>query len=196
MNRNKQQILVETAGKLFREYGFASVSVERICRESAVSRPTFYKYFDGKSGIVQEVVTVQKNRVRAELEAVLAQPNGLETVAETFFRLQRESFDELYSDAFLRDIASNTDLSLERFFVALNEEKYRFMHGFFQTMQQRGLIRTDIPVALADLFVRQADALAVQAQAVPPYAGEPQRLTQDILGLLLYGLAGKNADAG
>lgn len=191
MNTNKRQILADTARQLFHQHGFAAVSVDRICREAAVSRPTFYKYFNGKSAIVQAVVVEQKNRVRAELEAVLAQCGTLESIADTFWRLQRESFAELYSAAFLHDMTDNTDLALERFFSELNEEKHVFLHGFFHTLQQRGLIRPDIPAELVGLFVRHADILAEQAQTLPRYSAEPQRLPQDILGLLLHGLAGE-----
>ena len=140
---------------------------------------------------MQEIVTEQKNRVRAEFEALLARQCSLREAAEAVFALQRQSFDELYSAAFLRDIEENTDLELERFFHELNEEKYAFMRGFFHTLQQRRLIQPDLPVELIDLFIRQADILMRHPQLAAPYAAAPQKLPQDVLGLLLHGLAGE-----
>ena len=92
---------------------------------------------------------------------------------------------------FLRDIEENTDLELERFFHELNEEKYAFMRSFFHTLQQRRLIQPDLPVELIDLFIRQADVLMRHPQLAAPYAAAPQKLPQDVLGLLLHGLAGE-----
>ena len=173
------------------EHGFSAVSVGRICAEAAVSRVTFYKYYSGKNALLQEIVTKQKNRVRTEFENLLARQCSLREAAEAVFTLQKQSFEELYSAAFLRDIEENTDLELERFFHELNEEKYAFMRGFFHTLQQRRLIQPDLPVELIDLFIRQADVLMRHPQLAAPYAAVPQKLPQDVLGLLLHGLAGE-----
>lgn len=191
MTASKQQTIIDTARRLFREHGFSAVSVGSICAEAAVSRVTFYKYYSGKNALLQEIVTEQKNRVRAEFEALLARQCSLREAAEAVFALQKQSFEELYSAAFLRDIEENTDLELERFFHELNEEKYAFMRGFFHTLQQRRLIQPDLPVELIDLFIRQADILMRHPQLAALYAAAPQKLPQDVLGLLLHGLSGK-----
>ena len=191
MTASKQQTIIDTARRLFREHGFSAVSVGSICAEAAVSRVTFYKYYSGKNALLQEIVTEQKNRVRAEFEALLARQCSLREAAEAVFALQKQSFEELYSAAFLRDIEENTDLELERFFHELNEEKYAFMRGFFHTLQQRRLIQPDLPVELIDLFIRQADILMRHSQLAALYAAAPQKLPQDVLGLLLHGLSGK-----
>ncbi len=191
MNASKQQIIIDVAYRLFREQGFSAVSVGSICAEATVSRVTFYKYYSGKNALLQEIVTEQKNRVRAEFENLLARQCSLREAAEAVFALQKQSFEELYSAAFLRDIEENTDLELERFFHELNEEKYAFMRGFFHTLQQRRLIQPDLPVELIDLFIRQADILMRHPQLTALYAAAPQKLPQDVLGLLLHGLSGK-----
>ena len=191
MTTAKRQTIINTARRLFREHGFSTVSVGGICAEAAVSRVTFYKYYSGKNALLQEIVTKQKNRVRTEFENLLARQCSLREAAETVFALQQQSFDELYSAAFLRDIEENTDLELERFFHELNEEKYAFMRGFFHTLQQRRLIQPDLPVELIDLFIRQADVLMRHPQLAALYAAAPQKLPQDVLGLLLHGLAGE-----
>ncbi|HHK6066470.1 TetR/AcrR family transcriptional regulator [Neisseria flavescens] len=191
MTASKQQTIIDTARHLFREHGFSAVSVGSICAEAAVSRVTFYKYYSGKNALLQSIVTEQKNRVRAEFENLLKRQCSLREAAEAVFALQRQSFEELYSAAFLRDIEENTDLELERFFHELNEEKYAFMRGFFHTLQQRRLIQPDLPVELIDLFIRQADILMRHPQLTALYAAAPQKLPQDVLGLLLHGLSGK-----
>ena len=191
MTTAKRQTIINTARRLFREHGVSAVSVGGLCAEAAVSRVTFYKYYSGKNALLQEIVTKQKNRVRAEFENLLARQCSLREAAEAVFALQKQSFEELYSAAFLRDIEENTNLELERFFHELNEEKYAFMRGFFHTLQQRRLIQPDLPVELIDLFIRQADVLMRHPQLAAPYAAAPQKLPQDVLGLLLHGLAGE-----
>ena len=178
MTASKQQTIADTARRLFREHGFSAVSVGSICAEASVSRVTFYKYYSGKNALLQAIVTEQKNRVRAEFENLLAQQCSLREAAEAVFSLQKQSFEELYSAAFLCDIEENTDLEMERFFHELNEEKYAFMRGFFHTLQQRRLIQPDLPVELIDLFIRQADILMRHPQLTALYAAAPQKLPQ------------------
>ena len=191
MNASKQQIIIDVAYRLFREQGFPPYPWAASAPRPPSAALPFTNITAAKTRLLQEIVTEQKNRVRAEFEALLARQCSLREAAEAVFTLQKQSFEELYSSAFLRDIEENTDLELERFFHELNEEKYAFMRGFFHTLQQRRLIQPDLPVELIELFIRQADILMYHPQLVALYAAAPQKLPQDILGLLLHGLSGK-----
>ncbi|WP_225748542.1 TetR/AcrR family transcriptional regulator [Eikenella sp. Marseille-P7795] len=187
----KQQTLRETARKLFYQQGFAAVSVEALCAAAEVSRVTFYKYYAGKNALVAELFAEHKEGVRLRLESLLAQQCSLEQAAAELFRIQQASLADLYSAAVLRDIENITDLELERFFHDMEEEKYRFMRGFFHTLQQRNLIQPSLPVELIELFIRQMDGLMRLPQISAHYAANPQQLPQDILHLLLYGLTSR-----
>ena len=68
-------------------------------------------------------------------------------------------------------------------------EKDRFMHDFFTTLQQRGLIRTDLRVPMIEAFVQQIDALVQRGNLQNHYADAPQKLYEDALSLLLNGLS-------
>lgn len=190
----KRQALREAAKNLFYTQGFAAVSVEAICSAAHTSRVTFYKYYSGKNALVQELFAEQKEQVRNRLECLLAQQCSLEEAAADLFAIQRESMTELYSAPVLDDIANVADLELERFFRSMEEEKYQFMRSFFHTLQQRKLIHHSLPPELIDLFIRQMDSLMRQPCLAELYAPSPQRLPQDILQLLLYGLTSREAE--
>lgn len=190
----KRQALREAAKNLFYTQGFATVSVEAICTAAHTSRVTFYKYYSGKNALVQELFAEQKEQVRSRLEGLLAQQCSLEEAAAALFSIQRESMTELYSAPVLDDIANVADLELERFFRSMEEEKYQFMRSFFHTLQQRKLIHHSLPPELIDLFIRQMDSLMRHPGLAELYAPTPQRLPQDILQLLLYGLTSREAE--
>ena len=190
----KRQALREAAKNLFYTQGFAAVSVEAICSAAHTSRVTFYKYYSGKNALVQELFAEQKEQVRNRLECLLAQQCSLEEAAAALFAIQRESMTELYSAPVLDNIANVADLELERFFHSMEEEKYQFMRSFFHTLQQRKLIHRSLPPELIDLFIRQMDSLMRQPCLAELYAPAPQRLPQDILQLLLYGLTSREAE--
>ena len=177
---SKPELLADTARALFHEHGFAAVTVDKICRAAAVSRPTFYKYYADKNELIRRVFTRQKEHVRQTLQELAQSGGTLAAILEGFHDLQQQSLAELYSEAVLRDIPAAVDLELIAFFREMEEEKYRFMRGFFHTLQQRGLI---------DLYIREMDALIRHPALAAHYAGQSQQLRRDVLQLVLYGLS-------
>ena len=89
----------------------------------------------------------------------------------------------------LRDIQQSKDKVLQDFFAEMYAEKDRFMHDFFTTLQQRGLIRTDLRVPMIEAFVQQIDALVQRENLQNHYTDAPQKLYEDALSLLLNGLS-------
>ena len=186
---SKPELLAETARALFHEYGFAAVTVDKICRTAAVSRPTFYKYYADKNALIRRVFSQQKEQVRQTLQELGESGDTLAAILEGFHALQQQSLAGLYSEAVLRDIPAAVDLELIAFFREMEEEKYRFMRGFFHTLQQRGLIAAQLPAELIELYIREMDALIRHPALAVHYAGQSQQLRRDVLHLVLYGLS-------
>ena len=63
MSEKKQDILT-AAGKLFNEYGFVNVGVDKIISESQVAKMTFYKYFPSKSDLIEACLIERDKLVR------------------------------------------------------------------------------------------------------------------------------------
>ena len=54
MSRKREQLL-QTGEALFVKHGMRRVTVEEICRQSGVSKPTFYKYFENKAALARKI---------------------------------------------------------------------------------------------------------------------------------------------
>ncbi len=61
MNKKKKQVL-EFAIKLFSEYGYGQIGVDRICEEANVSKMTAYKYFPTKE-LLFEAALAERNNI-------------------------------------------------------------------------------------------------------------------------------------
>ena len=55
MSRKRDQ-LIQTGEALFVKYGMRRVTVEEICRQAGVSKPTFYRYFENKAALARGIV--------------------------------------------------------------------------------------------------------------------------------------------
>ncbi|WP_084106143.1 TetR/AcrR family transcriptional regulator [Demequina sp. NBRC 110056] len=64
--------LLATASALFYAEGITAVGVDRIVTESAVTRATLYRHFDGKAGLVAAYLEGEDARLRSLADAALA----------------------------------------------------------------------------------------------------------------------------
>ena len=54
MSQKRDQLL-QTGEALFIKHGMRRVTVEEICRQAGVSKPTFYKYFQNKAALARAI---------------------------------------------------------------------------------------------------------------------------------------------
>jgi AcrR family transcriptional regulator len=54
MSRKRDQ-LIQTGEALFVKHGMRRVTVEEICHQAGVSKPTFYKYFENKAALARRI---------------------------------------------------------------------------------------------------------------------------------------------
>ena len=172
-----QAAIYQAALSLFAEHGWQKISVETLCTAAHTSRVTFYKYYS------------DKNRIRAALSDAQENAKSLAEIITLLLDLQKQSLQTVYTPPVLRDIQQSKDKVLQDFFAEMYAEKDRFMHEFFTTLQQRGLIRTDLRVPMIEAFVQQIDTLVQQESLQNHYTDAPQKLYEDALSLLLNGLS-------
>jgi AcrR family transcriptional regulator len=68
----KKKALIETATRLFSQFGFHAVGIDRIIAESRVAKMTMYKHFPSKSRLVVEVLNQQGAAFAAGIAAAVA----------------------------------------------------------------------------------------------------------------------------
>lgn len=72
--RDRKTILLDTAEQLFREEGYAAVSLSRLARDVEIRKPTIYHYFpDGKEELFVAVQIRMFERIGHELHRVITE---------------------------------------------------------------------------------------------------------------------------
>lgn len=64
----KREAILATAIKLFNQYGFGRVGIDRIIAESDVAKMTFYHYFGSKGNLIQECLIEVDSRMRQQVK--------------------------------------------------------------------------------------------------------------------------------
>ena len=101
--------VVEAAGKVFQEKGFAAASLEDIASELGMWKGSLYHYINSKEDLLFAVVREPAERILGELQRIasldLPPSEKLRQAALTHARVLDETF--VYSSVYLREIAGN-----------------------------------------------------------------------------------------
>ncbi len=142
MSRKRDQ-LIQTGEALFVKHGMRRVTVEEICRQAGVSKPTFYKHFENKVALARRIVELW-------IEEVLQQIDGMEDAEVPFpekmkqLLTMKQAISARPGPEFLEDL-----IHLD---IDLSHALRRVMH-FLVKYQQQGDIRADIrPEVLMTAF--------------------------------------------
>jgi len=76
--REKQQIILDIATRIFSRYGYAKSSLDEIAQEAKIAKGTIYYYFPSKEDLFLNVVRQQSQTFVEEMKANLKEVKGFE----------------------------------------------------------------------------------------------------------------------
>lgn len=59
MDSQKEQI-IQTADRMFRQFGIRNISIDQVCSEIRISKKTFYLHFKQKENVIDAVIVYDK----------------------------------------------------------------------------------------------------------------------------------------
>ncbi|MGY0693324.1 TetR/AcrR family transcriptional regulator [Virgibacillus sp. FSP13] len=176
--------LLEIAAEEFAHNGYYETKVSTIVKRAALTQPTFYLYFKGKEEIFQELV----NLFRIELSNLVKQSRIESGVSLTSFP---ENIKGKLT-AIFQFFKGNPNLTQIGLFVAPEAEKIKQQLSDQIEMnliaeQQDGYFRTDIDM---DIVADSIMGIIERFTVTKLLCGlkTPERLADEIVNLLLYGL--------
>lgn len=110
----KQQLLLKTGRRLFWKYGFIRLSVDEICRESNVSKMTFYRCFENKTDLAKSVFLEMVNEGVLKFNEIMEADILPAEKLRKILTLKMEGTDEISRD-FIMDFYNSPDAGLKIF---------------------------------------------------------------------------------
>ncbi|HRX17135.1 MAG TPA: TetR/AcrR family transcriptional regulator [Spirochaetota bacterium] len=91
--RTKKMILMR-AGTLFAQKGYHAVSIDEIIDGLGIAKGTMYQYFDGKLGLLKDLLKFCRTEIDSVFESISVKDNDCRSVIrEAYFKLNRLYFD-------------------------------------------------------------------------------------------------------
>jgi AcrR family transcriptional regulator len=185
MSKKRDQ-LIQTGEALFVKHGMRRVTVEEICRQAGVSKPTFYKYFENKAALAEQIVKLWIAEVLQQVDRIEAAetpfPEKLKQILALKQTLSARPGPEFMADL----IPLNIDLG-----YALR----RVMH-FLIKGQQEGDIRADVRPEVLMAAYNLLNSMQHDPKIRSLYEDD-ERLAVDVFKLFHYGaLSASHREAG
>ncbi len=172
----KRDRLIQTGEALFVKHGMRRVTVEEICRQANVSKPTFYKYFENKAALARRIdelwIEETLRWIDEIMDAEAPFPEKMKQVLAVKQELAARPGPEFLEDL----IHLNIDLS----------HAFRQVMRFLVKSQQEGDIRADIRPE----FLMAAFEILNSMQHDPRIRGlyeDAETLAGDVFKLFYYG---------
>lgn len=97
--------LYEAALREIQRVGFNDMRIEKICKETNLSRPTFYAHFSNKDAVVSELLGRFTDGIACGLEERTKGPHALEDVIDELVALCRDA-NAVTSERLRRELAA------------------------------------------------------------------------------------------
>lgn len=174
---NKKEQILLTAERLFSRFGSKRVTVEEICRESVVSKMTFYKYFANKVALVRCIRDAYVAEGFEKFDEIKALDISFPEKIDLMTRWKVE-FGTRINAAFIRELVSIDDV--------IDGVKERFL-GNITDAQEKGDVRADIDPELLWLVTEKLYEL-VRDGSWQRVFSDYSRYQYQVRTLLFYGL--------
>lgn len=185
-NPKRTQIL-STGKELFWKFGFKRVTIEEICREAAVSKMTFYKFFENKQELAVHIMDEVFDESLLKIRKIDEEHESAETTFKKFLQLKSEGSRDI-SEEFIKDLYTNPDPGLKTYM----EKKTKFMleeiQKVYENGKETGWVRKDLNIPFLILFSQKLVSLTNDKEMMH-FFDSSQDLIMEVTNLIIYGIS-------
>lgn len=184
-NQKYQQIL-ETAHHLFWKFGIRRVSIDEICRESGVSKMTFYRFFSNKNELAKKIITNIFDDAVEKYENLMAQDIPFEEKIKQQVIMKFEGTKEMSAEL-VKDIYSGWNPELQAFFGEMAVKMTTMVRNDYATAIEKGWIRKDVKLDFIFYMTQKMTEMSSDPALLGMY-GNLQELIMEFMNMMFYGI--------
>lgn len=184
MPKKKRQI-IETARRIFTQHGIRRVSVEEICQKAGVSKMTFYRYYESKIVLAEEIVRAIYEEAFAHFDILYGSEAKVEEIFEQIISYKQKLAEE-FGPALLEDFL-NPASPLAHFVAEMKKRGMNQFMKFLAERQARGEVRNDIRPEFILAMVNKLQELAFDKDIRALYRDQAD-MVREVNTFFFYGI--------
>ena len=185
-NPKRNQIL-HTGKELFWKFGFKRVTIEEICREAAVSKMTFYKYFQNKQELAVNIMDDVFEESMLKIKKIDEEHESADKTFKKFLQLKSEGSRGI-SEEFINDLYKNPDPELKSYMEKKTRSMLEEIRKVYEHGKETGWVRKDLNVPFFILF-SQKIIMLTNDQEMMHFFDSSQDLIMELTNLFIYGIS-------
>ena len=159
----KKRALIETATRLFGQFGYHAVGIDRIIAESQVAKMTMYKYFPSKSKLIVEVLNTKNAVLTADIAtAVNTAITPIDKLHAVFLWHDAWFKSENFSGSMFNNAAAEFQTTENEILAAVAAQKESFIRMLENILKE--IVDADNATRLANRCMLLLDGATVTAQ--------------------------------
>jgi len=184
---NQQDIIIQTACKMFEQFGIRSISIDNVCSELHISKKTFYLHFQQKEDLVDAVLVFQKKINYERFEKLFKDKNAIESLTLIIKEIKKNVETESQTMCF--DLQKYYPKVYEKHeLIKTQEMKLGFVTNLKQGIAE-GYYRENLDIELISLFhsIQIKNTFELMEQSSKKYT--KKRLVDFFLDLMVHLIA-------
>lgn len=179
-------IIMDTAKTLFWKYGFKRVTVEEVCKEAMISKMTFYRNFENKNNLAEQVLVREMERGSRAYDNIMALPVPFVDKIAKFVQLKHELSQDI-SEEFIKDIYKTDNKSLQFRIASNQKEMLSKLRSDLKKAQNIGEIRSNLKIDFVIYMLQSLNEKMLDQQLISMYKN-PHDLIMELTNFIFYGL--------
>ena len=185
-NTRKRKV-IEAGKALFTRFGFRKVTIEEICKEAAISKMTYYRFFANKTELVRFILTELSEEGLRSYREIMNQDIPFEEKIRQTIRMKELSAAQ-FSQELLRDIYEDREGDLTSLIQKLTAETMTLILEDYRIAQEKGHIRKNINLSFIPFILNQMSNLVSNPALLAIYQGNMKDAMKELTNLFFYGI--------
>ena len=183
---SKQTAILKTAHDLFWKHGIKRVTIEEVCRESGVSKMTFYRSYTNKIELAKAVISNLFNESISKFRDLMAQDISFEEKVKQQILMKFEGTKEI-SQELIKDIYGGQIPELKEYWEKKSADVLHEVLNYYREAQNQGFIRKDVNIEFIEFYSSKLFELAYDERASSLF-NNPQEMIMQLQNLFFYGI--------
>lgn len=183
----KQDAILRSGRELFWKFGFRRVSVDEICRESGVSKMTFYRYFTDKTVLAKAVFDAEVAKGMVSFKEIMAADTPASEKMKSILMMKSEAVNNI-SHEFLKDFYADNETGLKEYVAEKTASSWSEIIKDFRSAQDKGYFRKDFKPEFL-LFISQKLTEIIKDEYLLKLYGTPQEVIMEMARFFTYGIS-------